>query len=114
MHHQNKKVYIRRRPPRIPPYLAPDSSSQRTAGELRATSLPLGVATTAATAPAGTLSRPVSATTTAWPVEGVGCALCAVLQSALVGLDERAGLVGEGEGQGLQTAELDALAEDDG
>lgn len=47
-------------------------------------------------------------------LEGVGSALGASLERALVAFDETAGLVAESESQALQPAELDALAENDG
>ena len=66
-------------------------------------------------ATAGATSATTLATATVvLPGEGVGRALCLLLERTLVGLDERAGLVGESEGQALETAELDALPEDDG
>lgn len=97
-------------------YLTANGSSQRSAGELRAAGLALRVAAraraAAAASTAATTTTSAAATATL-ALEGVGCALCALLERALVGLDESRGLVREGEGQRLETAELDALAEDE-
>ena len=60
--------------------------------------------TTAATTGAGALIA----------LEGIGHTLRALLECLLVGLEEVHRLVGEGDDLGLETRELDALAEDDG
>jgi hypothetical protein len=44
----------------------------------------------------------------------VGHALGSLLEGLLVGLDETAGFVAEGEGQSLQATKIHSLAEDDG
>jgi hypothetical protein len=91
--------------------LRADGVAQRTAGESTAS----GSSAATASATTATAATSTTATTTlGLSLERVGSTLRTLLQNALVGLDKVLGLVAEGKGQALQTAELDTLAEDDG
>ena len=91
--------------------LSLDGASQRTACELLIPASPGAAAAAAASAATATAA---SSAATALSLEGVGCALCSLLERLLVRLDEAGCLVREAESQGLETRQLDALAEDDG
>lgn len=95
-----------------PGLLRLDSIAQSTAREpapttstTKCTPAPVASPTTAAAA---------TSTATALPLERIVRARCPLLQYPLVGLDEVLRLISERERQALQSAKLDALAEDDG
>ena len=91
--------------------LSLDGASQRTACELL---IPASPGTAAAATTSAATATAASSAATALSLEGVGCALCSLLERLLVRLDEARCLVREAESQGLETRQLDALAEDDG
>ena len=91
--------------------LRADGVAQRTTGESTAS----GSSTATASATTATAATSTTATTAlGLSLKRVGSTLRTLLQNTLVGLDKVLGLVAESKGQALQTAELDALAEDDG
>src|SRR5689334_2264053 len=96
------------------PSLTTYGSSQGAACELRAASLPGRATTRPGTASAtSTATTPLTASPAIFPAECVGGSLCPVLQRPLVGLDQSTRLVRKCEGQTLESAQLDTLAEDD-
>lgn len=116
-HTPKPNAIAKRKPPisQIHGALTTDCITQSTTGELCTTGLPLRVAARPRATSATALATTTLATATVvLPGEGVGGALCLLLERALVGLNKGAGLVGESESQALETAELNTLAEDDG
>lgn len=90
--------------------------AQCTTTELLATrsAIALGNAGTATTTATTATTAAATGTGTVFALEGVGHTLSALLEGLLVGLEKVGRLVGQGDNLGLETGELDALAEDDG
>ena len=88
--------------------------AQCTTTELLATrsAIALGNASTATTTATTATTAAATGTGTVFALEGIGHTLSALFEGLLVGLEEAGRLVGQGDNLGLETGELDALAED--
>lgn len=96
--------------------LCSNRSTKRTTSELRPTSLSRRTRSTTSSTTATAMTSSVSATTTsaALSFEGIGSALCSRLQRPLVTFDQTACLIAESQCQALQSAQFNALPENNG